>query len=157
MRLGNFLDFLHRDTHSHAHALSCSSIHSFVRSFGLWLALSLVRSFVRSFIRSFVHSIFTELLIRQRNKVLANSFCPNVVELSPQLWDLERNIATEDVFVLNRLRAISKRWNLERSSPPKILFNIWLPTSQPSEDARLARRQHYGAVRMRKKARVFVR
>ena len=32
-----------------------------------------------------------------------------------------------------------------------------LPTSQPSGDARLARRQHYRAVRRRKNARVFVR
>ena len=34
--------------------------------------------------------------------------------------------------------------------------NNLLPTSQPSEDARLARRQLFRAVRWRKKARVFV-
>ena len=39
----------------------------------------------------------------------------------------------------------------------KIYISKLLPTSQPSEDARLARQQHYRAGRRWKKARVFVR
>ena len=38
-----------------------------------------------------------------------------------------------------------------------ILLSKLLPTRQPSEDARLAKQQHYRAVRRREKARVFVR
>ena len=37
------------------------------------------------------------------------------------------------------------------------VYYALLPTRQPSEDARLARLQHYRAVRRRKKAQVFVR
>ena len=63
-------------------------------------------------------------------------------------------VLSEREYVFMHLRSV---WGRIFFQTIEMKVGYLLPTSQPTEDTRLARRQHYRAVCTRKKARAFVR